>query len=341
MSKPIVVRPTRHDVATAAPAPAANAAPPAPTDKPMPGASAPPAVPTTTPPTTEQAQPTTPAPDAAAAAKPPEPPKLDEAEEAKRMARIRTAEGRLAQDRATFAQEKSAFAQERASHAQALEQLKTIQQAAQTARQDPIAFMRRLGVEPSVILEALIADGAKPPAARQQEIDAARDREYRARLDEIQRQLQASQEAQAQRAQAEQVSQYKTATIAPVLADKAKYELTLRALGDKAVDEVFAVQQAFYQRSQRLIQEGKLSEPVVLSPAEAADKLEANYRSQRDLLSGTSAKPAPAPQPPTRPEPPAAPTSGSPAPNPATPTSKPGAFSVAGESLDTKNSRRF
>ena len=109
-----------------------------------------------------------------------------------------------------------------------------------------------------------------------------------------------------------------TQTIAPVLADASKYELTNRVLGANAANEIFALQHKRFQVTQTEVQQGRRRAPEILTPAQAADQIEKHLRSQRDLYSGTSVAPAKAPQISARTEPPAATPSGSQTPNPAT-----------------------
>jgi hypothetical protein len=255
----------------------------------------------------------------AAADKPPEPPppkpetKVTEAEEARRLARISRAEKDLAT-------KQQSFAQQQAQHAEDLKRVQLVSQAAELAKKNPLGFMQQaFGLTPQQILDSIIAEGARPAAAKAADDAARRQAEVDAKLADFEKTLQSSAEAEKARAHAESVAAYKTSAIAPVLADKAKYELTLRALGDKAVDEVFSYLETRYQITSAEVRSGKRRAPEVLTPAQAADRIEAHLRSQRDLLAGTSVAPGAAPQTTTRLEPPADPKSGSQTQNPAPP----------------------
>jgi hypothetical protein len=248
-----------------------------------------------------------------------EPAKLDAAEEAKRLARINRADAKVAQERQTLATERQQFAQERQQHAAALAELAEVRKLAPTIRQNPLEFLGRFGVGPQQILDLIVADGAKPAATRSDEQTARLAVELNAKIAELQNSVQTSAEAQRQQALARDVEAYKTNAIVPVLADRAKYELTHRALGDKAADEVHALQSGRFQWSQQEVAAGRLRQPVVLTPAQAADEIEVYLRSQRDLLTGSNVAPGKAPQPTTRIEPPAAKPSGSQTPPTTTP----------------------
>ncbi len=234
-----------------------------------------------------------------------DPAKLDAAEEAKRLARITRADQKLQAERRTFAEE-------RARHEQSLARVQTIEKAAQLAKTNPLAFMQQaFGVAPQQILDSIITEGAKPEATRAQEKSASEAAELRAKLAEIEKTVQATAQAQNAERNARDVEAYKISAIVPILADATKYELTRRALGDKAADEVFALQRNRYNVTAAEVAAGRRRTPEVLSPAQAADMIERHFRSQRDLLTGASVDPAKPPQTTARTEPPAVQPSGS------------------------------
>ena len=257
--------------------------------------------------------------EAAAEAKPAEEPKpsekLTEAEEARRLARIHKAEAKLAADR-------QAFAREREAQANLAQRVQIIEKAAAAAKQDPIGFLHRaFGIAPQAVLDAIIADGSKPEATKAAEKSASEAAELRAKLADIEKTVQDSEKARQQESHRQGVAAYKTSAIAPVLADKAKYELTLRALGEQAaVDEVYALQAKRFALTSQEVAAGKRQAPDVLTPAQAADQIEAYLRSQRDLLTGTSVAPGKSSQPTARTEPPAVQPSGSQTQKPAAPS---------------------
>lgn len=259
-----------------------------------------------------------PAAEGAAADPPAEAAKLTEAEESKRLARINRADQKVAAERQQLAHDRQTFAAERQHHAAALAELDQVRQLVPTVRQNPLAFLQKFGVGPQQILDAIVADGAKPAATKVQEQLTSDAAEWRAKVAELEKSVQTAAETQRQQALAREVEAYKTSAILPVLADTAKYELTHRVLGSKAADEVHALQQQRYLVTQSEVQQGRRQQPEVLSPAQAADLIEQHLRSQRDLLSGTTVEPAKAPQTTARTEPAPVKTSGSQTTKPAT-----------------------
>jgi hypothetical protein len=256
--------------------------------------------------------------------------KLTDAEESRRMARINRAEAKLQADR-------RAFADERAKHAGALSKVQLIEQARELANKDPLRFMAEaFGVAPKAILDSIIAEGAKPEATKLEEKSGREAAELRAKIAELEKSVQTAAEAQKAEAARRDVAAYKSSAIVPVLADATKYELTRRALGDKAADEVFDLQQKRFLITQDEVRAGRRQQPEVLSPAQAADLIEQHLRSQRDLLTGASVAPAKLTQPTARKEPPPVSPSGSQTQNPA---GTGGKFRVAPKPYNVKSVR--
>ena len=272
-----------------------------------------------------------------AAAAPPEPstpgeaaPKLDAAEEAKRLARINRADAKLQAER-------RAFADQQRQHQGTVQRIAQIEQAARHAQTNPLGFLQQaFGVSPQAVLDSIIKEGAKPEATRAQEKAATEAAELRAKIAQLEQSVQTASQAQAEAATRQQVEAYKAQTIAPVLADASKYELTNRVLGTNAANEIFALQHKRFQVTQAEVQAGRRRAPEILTPAQAADMIEKHLRSQRDLLSGTSVAPAQAPQPTARIEPPAAKPSGSQTPNQA---ARKGGFRAFPKSMTVKTIR--
>lgn len=185
------------------------------------------------------------------------------------------------------------------------------------------------GVQPQVLIDELIAHQQRPPAERQGE-DFRRELAARdARLAAMEKEMQDSAQREEQSRASEQLRQYKEQHISPVLADRAKFELTHRALGEKAADEVYSLQKARYDA----VQAGKAGKTVgnmtaaqaaalpLLSPAQAAEMIEAELRRRRDVLTGASAPPGKPPEPAKTDGPPRAEASGPPAQKPPAPSS--------------------
>jgi hypothetical protein len=302
-------RPANHAVPPAQPAPEVSAA-----AAPSPPAAAPSRADSAAQPGADKPED---APAAATDGKPPEPSakepdKLSDAEESRRLARIHKAESKLQEQR-------QAFAREQQHLADTSKKVQIIEQAARAAQQNPLAFLAQLGIAPQAVLDAIISDGSKPEATKLQEKAAQEAEQLRAKLAEVEKTVQDSVSAQQQERHRQSVAAYKSTAIAPVLADKAACELTLRYFGGNeqaAADEVFSLQSQAFALSSAEVKAGKRSEPVVLTPGEALSRIEAHLRSQRDLLNGTSATPA-KPQPTARTEPPADKPSGSQATKPA------------------------
>ena len=206
------------------------------------------------------------------AEKPPEAATLTAAEEARRLARINRAAQKLQEERA-------AFQQSTAQHQQSLARAKALEDhfagAHREANADPLGFLARtFGINAQAVLDRVIAEGVKPEATRMQESAAAEAAALKAKIDGLEAEIRrGQQESQAQR-DAREAHEYKAAAIAPTLADP-KYSLTTRVLGARAADEVFSLQLAQFKLTGE-----------ALTPAAAADRIEAHFRSQRDLLAG-------------------------------------------------------
>lgn len=232
---------------------------------------------------------------------------LSDAEFAKRMARLTRASEKIAQER-------QAFAQERETYKTIAQRQQIIEQAVQTAKNNPLGLLAQLGVQPQAVLDAIIADGAKPEATKLEEARAREAEAFSKRVADLEKQVKDAHEAQAKQKWEADAADYQRNAVLPVLKDSAKYELTLRALGspEAAAAEIFALQQKRYQVTLAEVREGKRERPEVLSPEQAASKIENLLRSQLSKLSGTSAKPEEKPANATRPEPATDKTNGSP-----------------------------
>lgn len=242
---------------------------------------------------------------------------LSEAEFSKRMARLNRQAEKVAQER-------QAFAREREQAQVVAQRLQIIERAAAAAKQNPIAFLQQLGVGSQAVLDAIIADGAKPEATKLEEARAKEAEAFNRRVAELEKQMKDAQEAQARDKWTADAAAYVTATVAPLFADTAKYELTLRALGspEAAANEVFDLQRKRYALTLAEVREGKRQHPEALTPEQAADRIEALLRSQLNKLTGTSAKPAETPKTTNRVEPANANPNGSPTHKTATPVGR-------------------
>jgi hypothetical protein len=265
----------------------------------------------------------------AAAAAPeaePKPETVTATEESKRIARIHRAEAahqeKVAADRRAIAEERAAFDRDRATSAERLKRAELIDQIRDKPPASRLKFLQEVfGWQPQQIIDELVAHSQKKPEELQREQTQSEIAAANARLAQLEKERQAETSAREQERAAAQIAQYKTEHIAPVLADRAKYELTHRALGDKAVDEVFSLQRARHDliaagKAGRAIPGSGLSaEQAAAEPfwsaAECAEVIEAHFKKQRDTLSGTSAPSAKPPEPTKTDEPPRASASGS------------------------------
>ena len=213
-----------------------------------------------------------------------EPEKISAAEESKRLAHINRASQKLQAERRAFAQERQQHTQN-LQRAQALEQ--HFQRGAQEAQADPLAFMQRtFGISPQAILDRVITEGAKPDATRAQEAAARQAAEFQAKIAGLESEMQRAAKENEQRRTAQETEQYKRSTIAPVVADAAKYPLLhayCRGTGADAVNEVWNGIETRWRATN-----GK----EILTPAQVADTFEKHLRSQRDLLTGANVAPA-------------------------------------------------
>lgn len=253
---------------------------------------------------------------------------LSDAEFAKRMARLTRASEKIAQER-------QAFAQERENFKTIAQRQQIIEQAVHTARSNPLGLLSQLGVQPQAVLDAIIADGAKPEATKLEEARAREAEAFSKRVADLEKQVKDAHEAQAKQKWEADAADYQRNAVLPVLKDAAKYELTLRALGtpEAAAAEIFALQKKRYQVTLAEVREGKRDRPEVLSPEQAALRIENLLRSQLSKLSGTSAKPEEKPANATRPEPANDKTNGSPTHKTAAP---PGRYSTPRKPYTTR-----
>src|ERR1700690_665480 len=235
--------------------------------------------------TAEVLIPPAPAPPAPPPAEPAaEPEELTAAEESKRLARINRADQKLQAERRAFAQECQQHTQG-LQRAQALEQ--HFQGGAREAQADPLAFLQRtFGISPQSVLDRVIAEGAKPEATRAQETAARQAAELQAKIQGLESEMQRAAKENAQQRAAQQTEEYKRSTIAPVVADTAKYPLLhayCRGTGIDPVNEVFSGIEVRWRATN-----GK----EILTPETVADTFEKHLRSQRDLLTGANGAPA-------------------------------------------------
>lgn len=300
----VVTRPHPTYSAPTLPAPAAPpvSPPPAASASDKPAEATPPAAAPTPPKPADAAAPPEPP---KAEAKPPEP-KITEAEEARRIARIHRQEAKLSEERQRFAQERAAHAQD-VQRVRILEQLRT--------KPPPPADRLQLietvfGWRAQDILDAVIAQGAQTPEQKAAATAAATAEAERQRLAQLEQTVQNGIAEQRRREEHAQLEAYKATAVAQTLADKTRHPNLHRALGDEAVNEVFALQEARYNESLPQIRQGLRASPEVLTPQQAADIIEAYFKQLHDKLAGTNVAPAPAPATP-KVEPPPASASGS------------------------------
>lgn len=220
-------------------------------------------------------------------------PKLTEAEEARRIARINRASQKLTE-------QQRAFAEERRQHAEGLRRVALIDQFAKQGAENPALIPQLLhqafGWAPQKVLDGYVAEGAKPEATRMQEESARQAQAQAEKIAALEKQVQDAVRLQQEQKIADDVRNYKRATILPAL-DTAKHELTLREFGspESAADAIFELQEKRFRLTQREVAEGKRAVPELLTPSQAADLYEAHFKSLKDKWSGTSATPAPAP----------------------------------------------
>lgn len=246
---------------------------------------------------------------AESAAEPAEKPEaLTEAEFSRRMAKLTRASENVAKQRQDFARE-------RQEHAQNLQKLQIVERAAQAAKANPLAFLQQaFGIQPQQVLDAIIADGAKPEATRAQEQNSEQAKQFDERLKKYETELAQEREARAREKLATDFAEYQDKSIVPLFANAKKYELTLRYFDGNtkaAASEVFALIQNRYNFTLREAQEGKRQGPETLSPDKAADLIELTLKQRRDKLTGSSVPPS-EPTPPKRQEPATASANGSP-----------------------------
>jgi hypothetical protein len=268
--------------------------PPIPAQPAAPGAAA--QAPAAAPAKQPEGQPVEPAAAAAPAAETPaapEAPKLDDTELAKRLGQITRQEQQVAR-REQQLSGRVAIAQaveqvlgpantSPAAVQQALRQVQQVQQGREAAHKDPVGFLQRVfGIDPRHTIElaingAIAANGGKAP-------DPAAPDPTRVELDSIRAQLEKEAQARETERVQGQVREYVSSTVAPILADTAKFKHLLHYCELTGGNAPLQLYNAMVQRFQ---QTGQAPDPKAL-----AEEFETQLQSRYAPLLGTNAAPA-------------------------------------------------
>lgn len=189
-----------------------------------------------------------------------EPPKVDRAEEAKRLARIARAEAKLSEA-------KRAFATEQSKHAEALSRVAQMDKAKDLVQKDPIGFLHRMwGITPQQIVDHLVATTTgKPVAGAGPAQTSATDERIAALETQLKEAATKSKEQDLER----QTREWIRDAVVPIVSDATKYPFLNYEFGGEAAHHVYLTIKANWERD--------TSKPPP-SPQVVADFIEKHFR---------------------------------------------------------------
>lgn len=189
-----------------------------------------------------------------------EAPKVDRAEEAKRLARIARAETKLSEAKRTFAAEQS-------RHAEALSRVAQMDKAKDLVHKDAVGFLNRMwGVTPQQIVDQLVAASTgKPAVGAAPTAPSATDE----RIAALETQLQEAEKKSKSQDLERQTREWIKDAVVPVVTDATKYPFLNNEFGGDAAHHVYLTIKANWERD--------TSKPPP-SPQATADFIEKHFR---------------------------------------------------------------